>query len=71
MGYKGGILAFKVAGWLFIAFLIMPSKWMAIKLACGLGLILGLVWVGIAVSMALLGWVVKTPKPSIKAIKAK
>lgn len=62
MGYKGGILAFRVAGWLFIAFLIMPSKWMAIKLACLMALCLGIVWIMIAVSMALLGWVVKTPK---------
>lgn len=45
-----------------MAFLVMPSKLTAIKLACLLACCLGIVWVLIAVAMALLGWVIKTPK---------
>lgn len=66
MVYKGGILAFRVAGWLLIAFLIMPSKLVAIKLACLMALALGIVWMIIAGSMALLGWMIRTPKPPVR-----
>lgn len=56
MAFKASL---KVLSWLAIAFLVMPSKVLAIKLSILMALVLVSVYVLLAGSLALLGWLAR------------
>lgn len=68
MAFKASL---KVLSWLAIAFLVMPSKVLAIKLSILMALVIVSVYVLMAIALALLGWVVKSLKVAKDKVEGK